>query len=382
MAIAALVSCSKDDSAQILESSKKAVEITISNAVADSRVIAEPTDSEVTGDGQEGTIEAMAANNYAAAKNDQLVVLFANNANVVEQAYAITAATTRFHDINESVTQVAIVRKATATKAEDGAWTYAYDTTPANFIGQNLSTYRTAALTEYADNRGVDGMDLFAVSGLDRSKTEPNCTMTDEHGTTFTYALFEASLEVKPMLARVEIEGISCTDLGETTFKAANGVVVDGKVVTGGYDELVLGTIKFGTNDNYTYDLNDFTLKGVYEKGNKEAKRDLTSYSAGEGKAIAWNIATQTAFPLVASNAMTLDMVASAYDYTVVNTQKNLTVGFDKVNPQKFEPGKIYRLTINFTESNLDESNEAICVEVTVSIVNWVVVPVDPTFKN
>jgi hypothetical protein len=186
------------------------------------------------------------------------------------------------------------------------------------------------------------------------------------------------------MLARVEVTRISCTDLGETTFKAANGVIEDGKVVTGGFDELVLGTIKFGADDKYTYDLNDFVLKGVYEKGNKVDKRDLTCFEAGDDDtkyAVAWNIATKTAYPLVASNAMTLDMVASAYDYTVVNTAQNLTIGFDKAG-SKFEPGKIYRVAIDFKESNLDESNEAICVEVEVVIANWVVVTVDPTFKN
>jgi hypothetical protein len=392
LALAALAACSKDNDMQFIESNKKAIEISIANYVENTRVIDAPIDSEVNGDGQVGTIEAQAAHQYAAAKAEELVVLFANNANVVEQAFALdgltaTAGKYLFHDINESVTQVAVVRKVdTATKNADGAWTYACDTTPANFIGDNLSDYRSAALVEYADNRGVDGMDLFAVSGLTRStEGDGTCTVTDTHANkTYTYALFTAKVEVKPMLARVEVTRIYCTDLGETTFKAANGVIEDGKVVTGGFDELVLGTIKFGADDKYTYDLNDFVLKGVYEKGNKVDKRDLTYFEAGDDDtkyAVAWNIATKTAYPLVASNAMTLDMVASAYDYTVVNTAQNLTIGFDKAG-SKFEPGKIYRVAIDFKESNLDESNEAICVEVEVVIANWVVVTVDPTFKN
>ena len=391
LALAALAACNKDSEMQFIESNKKAIEISIANYVENTRVIDAPKDSEVNGDGQDGTIEAQAANKYAAAKSEELVVLFANNANVVEQAFALNGLTATdgkylFHDINESVTQVAVVRKVdTATKA-DGAWTYTYDITPANFIGDNLSAYRSAALVEYADNRGVDGMDLFAVSGLTGStEGDGTCTVTDQHANkTYTYALFTAIVEVKPMLARVEVTRISCTDLGETTFKAANGVIEDGKVVSGGFDELVLGTIKFGGEKNYTYDLNDFVLKGVYEKGNKETKRKLTYFEAGEDDtkyAVAWNIATKTAYPLVASNAMTLDMVASAYDYTVVNTAKNLTIGFDKAGT-KFEPGKIYRVAIDFKESNLDESNEAICVEVKVVIAEWVVVDVEPTFKN
>ena len=90
--------------------------------------------------------------------------------------------------------------------------------------------------------------------------------------------------------------------------------------------------------------------------------------------------ATETAFPLTTANAMSIDMEASAYDYKVVNTDKNLTIGFDNVETKKFEPGKIYRLAINFGENNLDASNEAICVEVEVKVAEWVVVPVTPVF--
>ena len=39
-------------------------------------------------------------------------------------------------------------------------------------------------------------------------------------------------------------------------------------------------------------------------------------------------------------------------------------------------------MNINFNEENLDESNEAICVEVTVKVANWVVEEVTPVFGN
>lgn len=396
MAFAAFVSCSKEEGVSIIESSKKAVEISISNYKVDSRAIDNPADNEVKGDGQTGTIEEQAADNYVAAEADQLVVLFANQANTVEQAYALAeyaenntaAGTYRFHDINESVTQVAIVRKATATKAEDGTWTYSYDTTADNYVGDDLADYRAAALIEYEDNRGVDGMDLFAVSEELTNKGTCDVTDPNDHKTTYTYTLFGAVVDVKPMLARVEVTRVACDGsnsiigegdeakapnaLGATTLAAFNG-----EPVSGGYDELKLGTLTF---DGYTYDFNDFVLKGIYDKGKGE--REATHFEPGAGKAIVWNIATETAFPLTTSDPMTIDMVASAYDYTVVNDQKNLTIGFDNVTTKEFEPGKIYRLAINFGENNLDESNEAICVDVTVTVQEWVVVDVTPEFGN
>lgn len=399
MAFAAFVSCSKEEGVSIIESSKKAVEISISNYKVDSRAIDNPADNEVKGDGQTGTIEEQAADNYVAAEADQLVVLFANQANTVEQAYALAeyaenntaAGTYRFHDINESVTQVAIVRKATATKAEDGTWTYSYDTTAANYVGDDLADYRAAAIIEYADNRGVDGMDLFAVSEEFTNKGTCDVTDPNDHKTTYTYTLFGAVVDVKPMLARVEVTRVACDgsnsasideETGEETTPNALGATTlaafNGELISGGYDELKLGTLKFGEDEDYVYDFGGFVLKGIYEKG--EGEREATHYEPGQGKAIAWNIATETAFPLTTANAMSIDMEASAYDYKVVNTKKNLTIGFDNVETKKFEPGKIYRLAINFGENNLDASNEAICVEVEVKVAEWVVVPVTPVF--
>ena len=395
LALAALAACQKDN-VSFVQSNKKAIDITIANAMEVSRAVVTPTDDEVASVPYEGTIETQATDKYAAAQADQLVVLFANAANIVEQAYAINAGTTRYHNVNESVTQVAIVRSVkSATKGEDGAWAYEYNLAATEeeaefFLGTNLNTYLNAAKVQYTDGRGVDGMDLFVVEGLGTStKTcKDKDVAADGHVTEYEYALYEVSLHVAPLLARVEVTRVACDGsnsiigegdeakapnaLGATTLAAFNG-----EAVSGGYDVLKLGTLSFA---GYTYDFNDFELLGIYEQGKGE--REATHFEPGEGKAIVWNIATETAFPLTTSDPMTIDMVASAYDYTVVNDQKNLTIGFDNVTTKEFEPGKIYRLAINFGENNLDKSNEAICVEVTVTVQEWVVVPVAPVFGN
>ena len=396
LAIAALAACNKEE-VSFVQSNKKAVDITIANAMEVSRAVTTPTDDKVASVPYEGTIETQATDKYAAAQAGQLVVLFANSANIVEQAYAIEGGkTTRYHNVNESVTQVAIVRSVeSATKGEDGAWTYKYNLAAteedaASFLGTNLNTYLDAAKVQYTDGRGVDGMDLFVVEGLGESTKTCKEANRDAagHVTEYEYALYEVSLHVAPLLARVEVTRVACdgsnSSIGEgdeatapNALGATTLAAFKGKPVSGGYDELKLGTLTF---DGYTYDFNDFVLKGIYDKGVGE--REATHFEPGAGKAIVWNIATETAFPLTTLDAMTIDMVASAYDYTVVNDQKNLTIGFDNVTPQEFEPGKIYRLAINFGENNLDASNEAICVDVTVTVQEWVVVPVTPVFGN
>ena len=391
LAIAALAACNKENDMEFLQSNKKAVEISIANYVEDTRVIDAPAATEVDNLAKVGTIEALAEDQFAAAKAEELVVLFANNANNVEQAFAlkdytVNAGKYRFHDINESVTQVAIVRDATVA-GSTGAWTYTYDINADGYVGKNLSTYRDNALVEYADNFGVEGMDLFAVSKIETDGTK--CTMTDEHDNkTYEYTLFTATVKVQPMLARVEITNFQCTDLGETTLAA-----VTDPTVTGGYDHLTLGTLTFGGNK--TYNFNNYVLKGKYCPKGDDAG-DCKNYfdqifdgTENNGKAIAWNISVNTPYPAVKTvdgkevagdNALQVKMEAYAHDYKVVNTSKTLSVGFKGAD--KFEAGKIYRIAIPFKESNLDASNEAICVEVEVIIANWVVVPVTPVFGN
>ena len=223
-------------------------------------------------------------------------------------------------------------------------------------------------------------MDLFAASGQLTNPT--TCTVeATEHNSAYTYQLYTANINVVPMLARVEITKVSAQGgekpLGATTLAAANG-----ELVSGGFDKLTLGTLTFG--GNYTYDFDGYELEGIYN-GESKVAVEPTIFEAGEDSskyAIAWNIATETAFPLTTANAMTIGMEAFAYDYNVVNTGKNLTIGFDNVEPTEFEPGKIYRLEIVFGEDNLDASNNAICVAVKVEIADWVVVDVDPVFGN
>jgi hypothetical protein len=383
-----------------LTSSKKAVEISISNYTPETRVIENPIATNVEAYARVGTIESLVADDaLAAAAADQLVVLFANNANKVEQAFALEGLSPtdgnkyRFHDIKESVTQVAVVRDATATKAADGSWVYKYDIAPESYVGKDLQIYKGNALIEYNVNFGIEGMDLFAVSGIETDGTK--CTFTDKHDTTFEYILFTAIVDVKPMLARVEITNVQCTDLGQTTAAAASGDTSK----SGGYDHLTLGELTFGTNK--TYNFNNYVLKGAYcgtAKVNDAvcdaaAKNYYDQIFNGEnnGKGIVWNISVNTPYPTVKtvtegsttkdvidSNPLTIKMTAFAHDYKVVNTDKQLSVGFKGAS--SFEAGKIYRIAIPFTESNLDTSNEAICVEVQVLIANWVVVPITPVF--
>ena len=361
------VGCEKNEGPNVIESNKKSVDITIVNGVQATKAVAEVTPTPVGGAGAIQDRE----DKQAAASTTELKVLFANAAGNVVEAYSFAEAKAveneagkwnyRFHGVHESVTQVAVVRN----NAEE-------------FVGTNLSVYANAAAKEVivAD---LSALNLYGSSDI-AWDGKTTCTVTDAaHNTEYIYNLYTAQVDVVPTLARVEITGITCTDLGETTFKASTD-----PTVTGGFDELALQKIAFGEDEAYyyTFTANDI-LKGVYKdetEADRTTKRDLVPYNPGENKVIAWNIAPSVAYP--SDNVpMTLYVEASAYDYDVNTADKTLTIN-GLTGAPKFERSKIYRLAINFKESNLDESNEAICVDVTVKIADWVIVEVDPEFAT
>lgn len=385
LAIAALAACNKEEAPVYQESVKKSIAITIANGVADTKAVAEETPEAVGG---EATIVPQ-ENNQAAASTDELVVLFANRAGVVVEAYSFadaaetTAAdpnadpdvkgvyTYTFHAVHESVEQVAVVR-------------YAANTTPEAFENTNLSVYAEAAAVEDL-NVDLDELELYASADLEDSGKE--CEVQTTEHVFETYKLYTAALTVTPALARVEIVGVNCTDLGVRTLAA-----VSDATIVGGYDELALTDVVFGetgkvdadgkyTGIIYNYDfLEADVLKGVYAGERNTTAREAVVYDLKDTKdAIAWNIAPQAA--PTAANPMIFTMEAKAYDYTVLNTTKTLTIeSFEGVT--NFDRSKIYRLDLEFVEDNLDATNEAICVKVDVTIANWVVVELEPNFKT
>ena len=352
-----------------LESSKKAVSITIANGISGTRAVVDEMAAFDTTVGGVGTIEAQATSGVC-ADTDELVLLLANNAGTVEEAYALkdykaTDYTYTFHNVSESVTQVAVVRDIVDGEANVKADGY---------VGTSLKTYcYAAANVDAMENIDITDIDLYAAAKLDNTGT---CTVEDnEHKTEWTYQLFTATVKVAPTIARVEITGVACDggtdgiELGRTTLAASKG-----ELVSGGFDKLSLGKLSWGENGEYTYDFGGFELEGVYTSDKR------VDYELGDN-AIVWNINPTAAVPQTDSNPMSLPMTAWAQDYNVVNTAQNLTIGFGDAITD-FEPGMIYRLSINFGEDNLDETNEAICVAVTVEVADWLVVDVDPVFGN
>ncbi len=398
MALATIVSCSKDDGVPTLETSKKAIAIQITNAAT---ATTRATLSE--GDTAQGN------NNEACATAAELQVLFANNSGVIVEHYALTAGVTpatpvegdgvtyMFHGVDQSVTQVAVARWDATDKDKDIAITDG---------ATNISVLLDRAEDlELNANRAISEIALY---GVDDSLTKTDATHTgspvnnnthpDEET---TYLVYTANVEVAPRFARIEVTGISCTDLGDENKDGVADLVT-------GYDEMVLNSFTF-SNTGHTYKL--AAIEGEKWSGSykyattvdgKKTWSAATESSvvrslAPDNGAWSWNVEENSPWA-----DMTLSLNVDAADYTVQIPVRELVIGDLKYTGTEADPtamgfvastketgayylstykkNHIYRLNIPFSEADLEDVNEDMCVSVTVDIVNWVVVPVTPVF--
>ena len=389
MALAAFVSCSKDDAAQgpALESLNKSIQIKIENASA-----TRATDGQGVNAGNTASTSGSTA--ASVVNVSELRILFANSAGKIlkdlpligtannhdggeggvtdlpEYSYGSFTATDKtddhaqnglyvFHNVPAAVTRVAVAR---------------YEATdfPNGTAGLDLEDNVLALATNEKANlqRALDDIVLFDDSDLKKSTAEDNDCV--EIG-GITYYIYNATVEVAPKFARLEIDYIKCLDLG-----AAND---DNDISTVDFDELKLNTF---TWSSYAIDPAELTtLKGQYVKDQANATVEddnLRIAKPANGNVWSWNITPQN------FSTMTLNMTASAYDYDVADPDVNLYItgltaasGTGSVWNQKYEATNIYKLSIPFSQSDLADQ-EGICANVTVTIVPWTVNTVVPNF--
>ena len=396
MALATIVSCSKDDAGDaVLTSKEKSVTITIANSALETRA---------TLNGEQ-TSEGLAATGDACVVASDLKVFFANSAGTIlkemdlsgekgtvdhnseyqygdkTEANATTQGNYVFHRVPAEVTQVAVARY------EDGDL-------PEN--AQNWETKNISDLAALASNeeknvaRELSEIVLYDADGL--TYTE-ECTNVDG----VVYNLYTADLTIAPAFARVELVKIQCTDLGSNIDETGNST---------GYDELTLKTFAWGpttgTNYLYTWPTAQPILYGSYvptDGLDADGKQITVTGDARENAwtantAISWNVADQVAAP-TAEIPMVLTMGGKAYErfvqndptLTITKLHQTQTTAEDGTvtlsNPlEKFSKKNIYRFDVIFNESNIDETDDNLCVKVLVTINTWTVVPVYPEFKN
>ncbi|MBQ8863712.1 MAG: hypothetical protein IJ014_03145 [Rikenellaceae bacterium] len=361
LAVAGLVACEKEAGFDApIESNNKTVAITIENA------------ARVTKGAAGNTTAATGETYQAVADAADLKILFAAGETILKEMALVGTEVEHkeganaeyqygkkpasgingdyfFHNVPAAVTKVAVVRyetnDITITEGE---------TTLAEVLALATSTIN--------EQREIDDICLYGEGALGAKGDD--CVEIDG----VQYYIYPAAVTVAPAMARLEISQISCTDLGDDND--------DDKLETVGIDELKLNSFEWG---GYTIDPAQLgTLVGSYVSGQANSTvEDETKRVCKPATGVwSWNIVPQ------AFAKMILSMEAKAYDYQLPATDLAINVtGLTQegADVTSYEAGKIYQLAVNFTEDDI-AGQEGVCVDVTVTIQDWVVVPVEPVF--
>ncbi len=382
LAIAALVSCSKEEEVSYADSMNKTIQISILN--------------ETEGTRAEGGDTATGTHGAAVAANTDLKVLFAKADGTIlfedyltnqeggtttndghtgvgtpeeDPTYVKDESTDKYmwHNVPAAVKKIAVVRYETRdlpkAAAED-------EDAPTNFVGKNLSALLALAKSESENlNRPVDEIILYG----DDEGTFHDTGATHRVGATF-FHVWQADVTVAPKVARLEVHNIECTDLG-----ALNA---DGNPDTYDIDELLLKSLTWTGAENGPHTAPGFGEQRLYGE-NEEDKTGYDANTCPEGTARSnsytpahgawsWNVAPCT------FGDMVLDMDAYAYNYAIASRNLPLTVTDLATDEAKtkvdnaLKAGNIYTLDLTFNQSNI-KTEDGICVVVKVEVAKWVV---------
>ena len=371
LAIAGLVACNNEPETVVVESQNKSVAITIANANDDTRAAA-------------GTTTPATANTQAAvADATDLKILFAAGDVILKELPLVGTAGTHgegnngeymygtkpatgingdyfFHNVPASVTKVAIVRYETTDEGKD------IDIVPGSTkLSEVLALAESTSVNE---TREIDDVCLYGDAALGAKGSE--CVEIDG----VKYYVYPAEVTVESKLARLEINNIECYDLGNDND--------DDKLETVGIDELTLKTLAWGADKSNTIDLTGVVLKGSFDGVTNDGAEDAgytdRAHKLESGKVWSWNFAPE------AYTNIELTMDAKAHTYQLPSTALTLTVkdleyNGKSVKSEGYKANNIYQLDLRFSEDNIG-GQEGVCVDVTVSIVDWTVNVVKPVF--
>ena len=382
LAIAALVSCSKDDTADaVLDSANKSIQIKIENV---------GTTRANNGDGiSAGNTTATTGTTMSSVVNvSELKILFANASGTILMEKALVGTAVDhvtagpdlpaysygsftgtestddhanngvyvFHNVPAAVTQIAVVR---------------YEAGDINQGSVVAGTTELNDVLEAAENealnlqRELEDIVLYDQSPLTKADPAKECVTVGG----IKYYVYEASVTVAPKFSRLEIDKIHCTDLGYKND--------DNDPATVDFDKLVLNSFTWSTYAIAEDELGE--LNGQYNgTANATVEDENARICKPESGVWSWNIKEQ------AFSKMTLNMSASATDYTVADDDVNLYItslsaAEGSAWDGTYKTTHIYKLSIPFSQSNLADQ-EGICANVTVEIVPWTVNTVTPNF--
>lgn len=352
LALAALAACNKEEADLVLDSSKKSVTISVANLSSDTRYETAPSKDAGDDDLVCATDETLNVIFTDASKKKVTAVLLS------EGAYDATAKTYTFHQLPESVKGFFVV----GSRAE----------------ALDYASVEAAEAAWKADQQGAE-WDNIVVYGLCEDWANVNNATCVHEGNE--YKLYTGSVKVAPYKARIEISAINCADLGDRNrdyIKDDEGnVTTELDLTTVGYEKATV--TKMGINTNLTQ---------LTNLGTMTADPAVKALYPATGKVWSWNVDPAA----VADYLVYLDVTVDAQPYySVVNANRSIKAekyaateadleGVEGGYITEFLSGHVYKMTVPFSEKDLDDNSSLICVEVSVEIADWVVHTIKPEF--
>lgn len=245
--------------------------------------------------------------------------------------------------------------------------------------GSTLDNLQKEAL-EISQQQDFNKVTLY---GIDEELTKRE--QDDEHGTVMV-----ADVNIKPLVARVEIGNIKCTNLSDSKYSE---ITLKDIGLLNIYDKVTVAGQATGTK----YDMNNVTEPGKPEEGKIEF--------GSEGKTWAWDaIADNT--KLTASETVINPSEGNKWVYQVAPCSPILKLyiaakmkdggSTDPFNNtvtassftgtgynDKFEAGKIYTIDLAFPADKIHPWNpdETQCIQVAVKVAKWEVVALTPNYE-
>ena len=420
MALAAFVSCSKDDvQGPALDSQNKSISITILNGSGATRAAG---DAGITTPGQ-GTSQA-------SAEATELKVLFLDGDDIVAtlplvntgdatdedhtgvsgEEYGvgqIVPGTTGeqntyiWHNVPWTVDNIAVVRIDDGEGGLDAGKTF---TKASEYLA--LAENETENLTRELDEIVLYGVDVDGLQDMN--------TTHEVNGITYHY--WKAEVTVTPKLARFEINNIECTNLG------VYNLPTNTDKTKYSFDELDILNLSWKSTGNKTYQIavaadaiigrmygqyvpaegtavKDPNTYGIWDEAESRtrsanAQNAADAVKPANGNVWSWNVLPTSFYE------MTVGLKAYAYNYVLDNgsasvegsSGRDLTLTVDGLassaanaeagtkDANAFAAANIYQLNLQFVEENVMDEDK-LCVQVTVQITPWTIKTVYPVFK-
>lgn len=318
--------CSNDEDSSALTQSKKSVEIAIKNYTnAINRSTGEMTEEQTQ-----------------CTDISQLTFLFTNGKTALEakkinDANKIEGSSNKyvFHNIPEGVTAVSIV----------GNYIEAA-------VGTNIEDIKKKAVSEQQKTL----QDVIVYGECTKLTTEG---VQDPDIDNHTPVYSAGEITVAPLLARLEVHSIQCTDLG-----VKYSAITPQAIGLNNYLDKIDGTAtQYMTFTEFTNAIAGWAKDNISDL-------TLNSLEAKGTDTYVYNIAPGLPEIILQAEVTGNNIQVSNPKYTRATQYKG-----GSGNIEKFEAGKIYQIAYQFTEDDITtDRGNVICVEATVDIADWEIV--------